>query len=85
MHVHANAGFTVMLEDHRPSGAVVPVFRTASAVRLEGPAGPLETASLQVHDIHAYRGEERPPSGPSIAGYLRADVLLANNALLDFG
>jgi hypothetical protein len=72
-------------EDHGPSGAVVPVFETANPVRLEGPNGALTTASLQVHDIHAYRGVERPADGPAIAGYLGADVLLANNAALDFG
>ena len=72
-------------EEHGPSGAVVPVFRTVSPVRLEGPDGSLVTTSLQVHDIHAYRGEGRPPDRPAIAGYLGADVLLANNAALDFG
>jgi hypothetical protein len=72
-------------EEHGPSGAVVPVFRTASPVRLDASCGSLVTAPLQVHDIHAYRGEERPPNGPAIAGYLGADLLLANSAVLDFG
>lgn len=72
-------------EEHGPAGAVVPVFQTARPVRLEGPNRPLANTSLQVHDIHAYRGEERPQNGPVIAGYVGADVLLANNATVDFG
>jgi hypothetical protein len=71
-------------EDHGPWGAVVPVFRTVRPVRLEVADRVLTTASVQVHDIHAYRGEERQAGGRSIAGYLAADVLLANDAVLDF-
>lgn len=72
-------------EDHGPAGAVVPVFRTASPVRLETAGRALVTASLQVHDIHAYRGEKRSSDERAVAGYLGADVLLANDAVLDFG
>ena len=67
--------------EHGPTGAVVPVHRTAQPVAL-GPFGEWE---LAVHDTYAYRGQERPAGGREVAGYVGADVLLATRAVIDFG
>jgi hypothetical protein len=71
--------------EHGPGGAVVSVYRTAHPVLLAHPGGPLAEAPLPVHDLYAYRGEERPEGARAVAGYLGADVLLAARAILDFG
>jgi hypothetical protein len=71
--------------EHGPAGAVVPVHRTAHAVSLGHPGGPIAELALTVYDTYAYRGEERPEGARAIAGYLGADVLLASRAILDFG
>ncbi len=67
--------------EHGPAGATVPVHRTAHPVAL-GPFGKLQ---LPVHDMYAYRSEERPPDAREIAGFIGADLLLAARAVIDFG
>lgn len=81
-------GFELVEEDgveHGPTGAVVPVHRTARPVALALPDAPLATIELPVHDTFAYRGDERAAGEPEAAGFLGADVLLATRAVLDFG
>ena len=67
--------------EHGPSGAVVPVYRTARPVSFAG----IGSVEAQVHDTYAYAARDRPPVADQVAGYLGADLLLAAGAVLDFG
>jgi predicted aspartyl protease len=68
-----------------PTGATGHQYANASEVALTigGKRAAVPTASI--YDIYTYDGEARPPEGEQIGGYLGAEFMLPNKAIIDFG
>jgi hypothetical protein len=72
-------------EEHGPTGAVVPVYRPAQPVTIWHDGRLITAIRPTVYDIYVYGANQRPDPASAVAGYLGADLLLEQHALVDFG
>ena len=67
-----------------PSGTRGNQYANASEIRLAIDGHKTVAPTASIYDTYAYDGDVRPASG-SIGGYLGAEFLLPNKAIIDFG
>lgn len=67
-----------------PRGAVVDVSITKRPVTIKIDAQPCISGQVWSWDLYAYGSEARPTT-PHQEGYLGADFMLANRAVIEFG